>query len=128
LLAAGTLAVALAGFAAATPAVGKEPAVVVVANPDLLTRRITYADLNLASLPGQASLNRRVAYAVSSLCHEATDGPRSLYSLANRLCGESAWKQARPQISAAVDRAGDLALTGTSPIAAAAGIAIVLPK
>jgi len=125
----GAVAVTLAGVAVSTPALAKEYPVVVVANPDIVTRHITYADLNLASAPGETTLSRRVGNAVRSLCVEATGGQYSFYAFnaADRRCRTSAWNEARPQISRALHRARDLALTGTSQIAAAA-IAIALPQ
>ena len=129
LAAVGAIAVVVTAIAVSTPALAKDGPVVVVANPDLVTRRVTYADLNLASLPGEAALNRRVGNAVNCLCVEATGGEHNIYgfNVADRNCRTSAWTQARPQISRAIHRARDLASTGTSTIAATA-IAIALPK
>ena len=98
---------------------------IVVANPDIVTRRISYADLNLASSPGEVTLDRRVGGAIGSLCLESTGGS-DLYGVGH-LCRNSAWSQARPQITQAVHRARDIASTGTSTIAAAA-ITIQLAK
>jgi UrcA family protein len=125
----GALTVVLTALTVSSPARGKEGRpVVVTANPDVVTRSINYADLNLASLPGEVTLNRRVGSAVRSLCEEATGADVSFYGLseADRLCRTSAWSQARPQIGAAVNRAREIASTGTSTIAAA-GIRIALP-
>lgn len=103
--------------------------IIVAAPADVVTRHITYADLDLASLPGERTLNRRVDAAVSSLCTEAVgeaDGSFTGKYAAHR-CNDSAWHQARPQISRAVQRARDLASTGTSNIAAAT-IMVAVPE
>lgn len=110
----------------APPAFG-EPPMVVVAPSDVITRHINYADLNLASAEGEATLNGRVSSTVGSLCDEAVGAnDRSLRStIAMKQCVTVAWYQARPQISQAVLRAHDIASTGISAIAASA-ISIVI--
>lgn len=129
----GAVAVALAGFAVSPPAFAAERPLVVLVSPDIVTRVITYADLNLASAPGEAALNRRVDSAVSNLCSEITGGDNLGFprNLKDHYCRTSSWGQARPQIDRAVRRARDIVLTGAStgiaPIAASA-ITITLPK
>jgi UrcA family protein len=95
---------------------------------DMLTRRVTYADLDLAFPTGERTLNRRVRGAISSLCSEAArfDGSIEANDLMAQ-CDHAAWVQARPQIKRAVDRARDVASTGTSPVVAAT-IAVAFPK
>ena len=111
-----------------TPVEAKSP-VVVVANPDIVIRSISYADLNLASSSGEATLHRRVGGGIKSLCLEATGGGDFSFmpNLWSHKCRTSAWNQARPQIALAVQRSRDIALTGMSPIAAVA-ITIDLTK
>jgi UrcA family protein len=111
----------------ATPVQAKS--IVVVADADIVTRHITYADLNLASSPGEVTLNQRLGGAIKSLCLEATGGADASFvpNVWNRKCRTSAWSQARPQVSQAVSRARDSALTGTSSVAAVA-ITINLTK
>jgi len=116
-----------AGVVTSSPALAGGRPVQVVADPDVLTRSVTYADLNLASLPGESMINRRVRNAVLSLCEEATGTDAFSMSSAYERCRTYAWKQARPQISSAIHRARDLASTGTSTIAAAS-ITIALPQ
>jgi UrcA family protein len=95
------------------------PTVEVVAHPeDLVVRRVSYADLNLGSAPGERTLNRRVAGAVMDVCSEAVGGNST--DLVYRDCAIGAWRAARPQISLAVERARQIAATGTSSIAAVA--------
>jgi len=115
-------------FAMAPPASAKT-AIVVVAPADIVTRHISYADLNLASSAGENTLNARVGGAVRSLCDEAVGGEDGSLTgkLATKHCSTSVWDQARPQISSAAERARDIALTGKSTIAAAA-IVITLPE
>ena len=111
----------------ATPVHAKSP-IVVVADADIVTRHISYADLNLASSSGEATLHRRVGGGIQSLCLEATGGDLSfIVNPLGRKCRTSAWNQALPQIALAVQRSHDIALTGASPIAAVA-ITIDLTK
>jgi len=123
-------AVALAATGLASPAAGKSTRIVVTAPPaDLVVRHVSYADLNLASAAGERSLNGRVGYAVSDLCSEATGGNDGSFTAKRAMnrCSGSAWDQARPQMSLAVQRAHEIAATGTSNIAAAA-LTITLPQ
>ena len=122
------VAVTLAGFAVSPSALATERPVMVIANPDHPIRRITYADLNLASAAGEATLHRRVGTAVHSLCEETTGGlPRFAWDREGRDCRLSTWAQARPQIDRAVQRAKYIASAGNVPIEASA-ITVILPK
>jgi|SoiMethySBSTD1v2_1073268.scaffolds.fasta_scaffold1295334_1 UrcA family protein len=125
------VAVAITGgsFAmVATPVEAKSP-IIVVADSDIVIRSISYADLNLASASGEATLNGRVGGGIKSLCLEATDGADSGFvpNVWSHKCRTSAWNQARPQVSQAVRRARDIAQNGFSPIAAVA-ITITVTK
>ena len=113
----------------ASPAHSKAGAVFVVANPNVVTRHVSFSDLNLASAAGEQTLNNRVVGVVRSLCDETTGGLDGNYITANfyAKCRRSAWAQARPQIALATQRAREIASTGTSPIAGAA-ITVVLTK
>jgi len=106
----------------------KQP-IVVTAPTHLVVRHVSYADLNLASASGEKILNRRVGTAVGDLCLEATGGDnRSLHGTVNMMrCKSEAWGGARPQIASAVQRAREIAFTGSSTIAATA-ITITLPE
>lgn len=123
-----TVAIALVGLAVATPAFGQTPVVVVVPS-DVVTRQINHADLNLAAAAGERTLKHRVSGAVSGLCSEALGGRDAGFAFKYSMieCRTVAWDQARPQMARAVQRARDIASTGTSPIAASA-ITVVLPK
>ena len=95
------------------------PTLEVVAHPDdYVVRRVSYADLNLASAPGERTLGRRVAGAVVDVCNEAGGGNST--DLVYRDCATGAWRGARPQISLAVQRAHEIAATGSSSIATVA--------
>ena len=112
-------------FLMSSPAAAKSP--ILVTAPDageVVTRRISYADLNLASAAGEQSLNHRVHSGVLGLCDAPSAGP---YSSAEARCRDSAWEQARPQIAQAVQRAREIALTGTSTLAAVA-ITVSVPQ
>jgi|KBSSwiStaDraftv2_1062776.scaffolds.fasta_scaffold582084_2 UrcA family protein len=117
-------AVALAGLVAPPALAADRP--LVVASPDIVTRNITYADLDLASAAGEATLNRRVRGAIRSLCSEANGHATSHWYVAHD-CSMTAWNQVAPQIDRAVRQARDLALTGSAPTVGAA-VAIDLSK
>src|SRR5207237_3322231 len=118
------IAIATGGAAlSASPASGKPPIVVTAPDPaDVVTRHIGYSDLNLASPAGERTLSRRVDAAVSGLCSEAIGGDDGspMVKFATQRCSNSALNQARPQIGLAVQRARDIAWTGSSSLAAAA--------
>jgi len=119
----GAVAITLGGlFLVAPPASGKSSPIVVMAPENLVVRHISYADLNLASAAGERTLNRRVGSAVGDLCLEATGGNDGSFSFksAMKKCSNRGWGEARPQIARAVQRAHDIASTGTSPVAAVA--------
>jgi len=115
-------------MALAPPAYGRSGPVYVVGREDVVSRHISYADLNLASVAGERTLNRRVGTAVNGLCLDVTggnDGSTTFkYSMAR--CNGHAWSGARPQIAAAIQRAREIASTGSSTISATA-LTISLP-
>lgn len=112
-----------------SPAFAKDRPVLVLADSDVMTRRISYADLNLASASGERTLKHRVSRGINGLCFDATGGQDGQFTtnLARMKCSKTAWGQARPQMANAAQRARDIALTGTSTIAAVA-ITIDLSK
>ncbi len=127
IFAAASVAITGAAFTALAPEASAKArtATVTAANdPDLVTRRVSYADLNLASLPGERALNRRVGSAVDSVCSEILHLGDFF---ADTRCRIKLWSGARPQISSAVMRARQIAQTGHSSIAAAA-ITLSLPQ
>lgn len=126
---AATMVAAAGLLVAAAPASSKGAPVFVTAPHDVVTRHVSYADLNLASIAGERALDRRVGTAVGSLCNEATGGNDggTRYKLSMIRCNGEAWDSARPQIDRAVQRARDIAATGSSSISAAA-LVISLPE
>ena len=110
-------AVTVAGIAIAAPAVAKQPKTVVVTAPDadIPTRRVSYRDLNLVTLAGERTLNRRVGQAVRSVCFESV-GTEAAFQL-EFSCRKESWDGARPQIARAIQRARDIAQNGYSAIA-----------
>jgi UrcA family protein len=78
-----------------------------------LSTKVSYADLNLASLPGERTLARRVGGAARAVCEPdgANTNDRDF-----SLCIDYAWTGAKPQIALAVQRAREIAMTGTSSI------------
>jgi UrcA family protein len=125
-------AVAITGtiVIAASPAMGRQPIVVSAPAPeDVITRHVSYADLNLAAATGQLALHRRVGSAITSLCREALSGYDTSLAVAvgTRRCTDATWSDARPQIDRAVLRAQQLASTGATSITAAA-LTISVPR
>ena len=105
-----------------TPASAKDNPVLVTGRSELVVRHVSYADFDLAVPAGAAALNDRVGFAVGDVCNEAnlSDNGSFAFKLGMVKCSNHAWNDARPQIARAVQRAQDIALTGSSPIAAAA--------
>lgn len=113
------IAVTAGGLVAISPAVSAQARpVVVLAPPDVPTRRVGYADLNLATSSGEKMLDRRVGQAVRSVCNEAIGNGFDFYGMIE--CRDFAWDGARPQMNRAIRRAHEIAATGSSPIAATA--------
>jgi UrcA family protein len=122
-------ATATAGSFAPPAAARSRPVIVTGHTGDLVSRRIPYDDLNLASVSGEKLLNRRVQGAVFGLCADVTSSIQgtSTYNYENTSCRSAAWRRARPQMALAVQRAREIALTGTSTLAAVA-IAFSVPQ
>ena len=79
-------------IAAARP--GPERPVIVAAEPEAATRRVTYADLDLATQLGERALVRRVSSAVKEVCREEL-GPWPLY-YAETSCRMLTWRDTKP--------------------------------
>lgn len=108
-------------FASAT---AKEAPVVVTAPPedaDLVVRRVSYADLDLALPAGRTTLHERVGFAIGDVCAEANlfDNGSPEFKSGVMKCSNRAWSNANPQMARAFQRASEIAATGFSPIAAA---------
>lgn len=101
------------------------PPVVVTANPDIPTRHVSFADLDLSNSPGQRTLEARVRGAALDVCADSgwTNGSTA-ESSGFRKCRHDSIDRARPAMAAAVQRARELAATGHSAIATAATISL----
>ena len=104
---------------AATAQAAQDRPVVVYAEPQegLRTQHVSYRDLDLASATDQKTLHKRVGKAVRKVCYEV-DRPQPGVDPVFQACAEDSWDNARPQISRAIARAEQLALSGQSSIAA----------
>lgn len=78
-----------------------------------ISTTVSYRDLNLASMEGERTLNRRVGGAARFVCEP---GAAAINDRDFSDCISYAWKGAKPQIALAVQRARELAMTGTSSI------------
>ena len=121
------LAITAGGLLVMAPSASavERPVVVVAPETDVPTRRVSYADLNLAALAGEKMLYRRVGQAVRSVCSESVDHSSDFY--AEMACRDFAWAGAQPQIKLAVKRATEIAANGSSLIAVQA-ITIAVSK
>jgi UrcA family protein len=63
--------------------------------------RVSYADLNLASYPGQQSLQRRIVFAARTVC-ELEDSRQLPIVLATNACRSDAIASAQPGFEAAL--------------------------
>jgi UrcA family protein len=115
------LSVALTpALVAPTAAVAQDRPVVIYAQPeDARSERVTFASLDLTTLGDQKRLHFRVAGAVERIC-ERDLGRDGLQDPGYFLCERNAWSGAEPQIADAITRAQQIAMTGSSTIAAAA--------
>ena len=107
------LATLTVAFAAAP--VCAEPVTVTATRPnaDVPVRIVSFRDLNLASAEGERTLTGRVRGATKGVCF---DGGYTLSDHGYDQCVHQAWNSASPQMTAAVQRARDIAMTGHSII------------
>src|SRR5690242_16877808 len=126
---AAVLVTAGGALGSASPASAKVQRLIVTAPAESVSRHISYADLNLASAEGERTLVHRVASGVNDLCLDGSGGNDGGFVYKNYMkrCSGSAWDQARPQMARAVQRAHEIASTGTSSIAATA-LTISIPR
>ena len=102
---------------ATTTQAAQDRPVVVYGDPQPANvEHVPYGDLNLAASADRKTLYGRVGSAVRNVCNFDAVGISGDY----RTCAGLAWKDARPQIDAALARADRLALNGQSSIAAGA--------
>lgn len=91
---------------------------------DQLSHRVAYGDIDLAADSGQKRLDRRVRQAVSIVC-APLDGTN--LRTKQQACRSYAWQGAKPQMARAIERARQLAATGTTAIPEVA-ISVVAPS
>lgn len=106
---------ALATAAGAVPPGAQAPVQVIgqrIAD-DQLTERVGYRDLNLASASGQKALTSRVRSAVGTVC-SPLDGTN--LRTRQQHCRSFAWHGAKPQMARAIERAQQLAATGSTSL------------
>jgi len=106
-------AAASVGLVGATPANAQSDAITVTGPrvSVMLTRWVSYRDLNLRYAQHQRMLVRRVGYAVKQVCRERQQhAENTLASFARYIqCRDFAWTGARPQLARAFYRARTLA-------------------
>lgn len=74
-------------------------------SPDVIVRTVFIGDLDLTTSSGKAEMEKRVGAAVDSMCAIPTPLP-SYGPVLEKPCRDEAWGNARPQMEAAVQRAG----------------------
>lgn len=116
------LAASAAITAAASPVEARtRPIVVTGPSLDTVTRRVSYRDLNLASLPGEKTLRLRVRGAVVGVCSEVALSQEDIS------CRSDLWSATLPQINRALARAREIAQYGSSAVPAVA-ITVAFPR
>lgn len=91
------------GGAAAMGEPAQQPVVVIAEPEPAVTRRVSYADLDLATSDGERALMRRVRAAVEQVC-TVEMGPSALY-YAEYSCRKLTWRDTKPLVSRAIHRA-----------------------
>ena len=94
----------------------QRPVVVYGEQSQLITERVPYGDLDLSAGTDRKLLYARVGKAVRNVCDFDAAAVVGDY----RACSTVAWKDARPQIAEALDRAEQLALARAPATSAAA--------
>jgi UrcA family protein len=98
---------------ATTTQAAQDRPVVVYGEPQAVNiERVPYGDLNLAASADRKTLYGRVGSAVRNVCNFDAVGIAADY----RTCAGLAWKDARPQIDAALANGGQLVLNGAAYI------------
>lgn len=116
------VASALGAGLGSTPALAAQNEPVVVygqQDENTRTERVSFADLNLAKAKDARKLHFRVASAVKRVCLYDT-AQMGLRDSGYGRCSSGAWTMAKPQIAQAIARDQEIALNGSSSIAAVA--------
>ena len=98
--------------ATTTQAAQERPVVVYGESRNVNIERVPYGDLHLAAAADRKTLYSRVGSAVRNVCNFDAVGIASDY----RTCSGLSWKDARPQIDAAIARGDQVALNGAAYI------------
>lgn len=120
----GAAAVAAAMTALTIPAAHAMDETLVEANVTRPTANVSYADLNLAKSSDVAKLNARVKRAATRICFDR-GSPDLGSKLDGMQCRDAALESAKPQITAAIARAGDAQLA--SNIGSGQSITVAMP-
>lgn len=75
------------------------------AKPEQVSRRVSYADLNLSTEAGQRQLQHRIGYAVRQICGEKRDVATSYELAMQSKCEKEARSSSRKQVADAISRA-----------------------
>jgi len=113
----GAVIVINAGGAGALAGPAPQPVVVIGEPEPAATRRVSYADLDLATRDGERMLIRRVRGAVHQVCAEEV-GPSAIVYVTSS-CRKLTWRDTEPQLDRAIGRSRQAAASGTSSMAAA---------
>lgn len=103
--------------AVAVPAEAKRPILVTGPSSGVITKEVSYRDLDLASRSGERKFTRRVASAVSEVCNDLN--PTSRVHIQN-VCRSEAWRGVRPLIKQAVRRSHQFAASNRALVAVGA--------
>lgn len=93
----------------AAPAVAQQPDIMVTGKIivprgfELVKQVVDITDIDLATPAGERELERRVGTAVSTIC-PTPPRPAHWEERDRRLCTETAWASARPQINQAIQK------------------------
>jgi UrcA family protein len=101
---------------ATTTQAQNRPVVVYGESQRVNIERVPYGDLNLTASADRKTLYGRVGNAVRNVCNFDAIGIANDY----RTCAGLSWKDARPQIEAALAKADQLAANGQSSVVAGA--------
>lgn len=75
------------------------------AKAEQVSRRVSYADLDLSTPAGQRSLHNRIAFAVRQICGDLSSVYSSYELSMLSKCNREAWSSSNKQVADAVSRA-----------------------
>jgi UrcA family protein len=97
-------------FLGATPAIGQSPEILIVTKKappgyEPAQTKVKIGDLNLATAVGVSQMKKRVGNAINSLCPRPSPSRPRYEAQDSKLCRDSAWASAMPQMDEAVHHA-----------------------